>query len=110
MAAQLVASATAEHLTRVAAGGADYRAASLSREDLWALIEGPAVDAASRQAAAQALARTNDDSERVRLRVAAEHCADPSVRVALERLAEANPEEGRPCAAGARRGRSSSLA
>jgi hypothetical protein len=92
MAAQLVASATAEQLTRVAAGGADYRAASLSREALWALIEGPAVDAPARQAAAKALARTNDDSERVRLRVAAEHCADPSVRLALERLAEAHLE------------------
>ncbi|HEY2515615.1 MAG TPA: hypothetical protein VGI39_32325, partial [Polyangiaceae bacterium] len=56
MAAQLVASATAEQLTRVASGGADYRAASLSRDALWGLIEGPTVDGGSRTAAAAALA------------------------------------------------------
>ena len=92
MAAQLVASASSEQLTRVASGGADYRAASLSREALWALIEGPTVDAESRKAAAEALAKTNDEGERARMRIAAEHCADPSVRVALELLAEGDGE------------------
>ena len=93
VAAQLVASASREQLARVASGGADYRAASLSREALWALIEGPAVDAASRRATAEALAKTSDEGERARLRVAAEHCADPQVRVALERLAETDTLE-----------------
>ena len=88
MAAQLVASATAEQLTRVASGGADYRAASLSREALWGLIEGPTVDGGSRTAAAAALAKSSDAGDRTRLRVAAERCADPKVRLALEELAE----------------------
>jgi hypothetical protein len=88
MAAQLVASSTREQLARVASGRADYRAASLSREALWSLIEGPSVDGASRTAAAEALAKTSDGAERARLRVASAHCADPKVRVALEELAE----------------------
>jgi hypothetical protein len=91
VAAQLVSSASKGELARVASGGADYRAASLSREALWQLIEGPTVDADARRAAATALAKTSDESERVRLRVAAEHCADPQVRVALAELAEALP-------------------
>jgi hypothetical protein len=88
VAAQLVSSSSQEQLTRVASGGADYRGASLSREALWALIEGPAVDADARRAAAEALAKTSDGAERARLRVAAEHCADPRVRVALVELAD----------------------
>jgi hypothetical protein len=88
VAAQLVSSSSKDQLARVASGGADYRAASLSREALWALIEGPAVDADARRAAAEALSKTSDESERARLRVAAEHCADPRVRVALAELAE----------------------
>ncbi len=88
MAAQLVSSSTKDELARVASGGADYRAASLSREALWLLIEGPTVDSDARRAAAEALVKASDPSERARLRVAAEHCADPRVRVALAELAE----------------------
>jgi hypothetical protein len=88
VAAQLVSSSSKDQLARVASGGADYRAASLSREALWALIEGPTVGAEARRAAAEALSRTSDLAERARLRVAAEHCADPQVRVALSALAE----------------------
>jgi hypothetical protein len=94
VAAQLVSSSSKDQLARVAAGGADYRAASLSREALWALIEGPTVGAEARRAAAEALAKSNDVAERARLRVAAEHCADPSVRVALVELAEGIAREG----------------
>jgi hypothetical protein len=93
VAAQIVSSSTRDQLARVAAGGADYRGASLSREALWALIEGPAVDATSRRAAAEALARTSDAAERARLRVAADLCADPTVRVALTELADAPAED-----------------
>jgi hypothetical protein len=91
MAAQLVSSSTKEELARAASGGADYRAASLSREALWALIEGPTVDSDARRAAAEALVKTSDAGERARLRVAADHCADPRVRVALAELAEQEP-------------------
>ncbi len=96
-----MSSSSKDELARVASGGADYRAASLSREALWALIEGPAVDADARRAAAEALATTSDVAERARLRIAAEHCADPRVRVALAELAEALPD-GEGAAAGAR--------
>jgi len=96
VAAQLVASSSKEALSRVASGRTDYRAATLSREALWALIEGPTVDAESRRAAAEALATTNDDHERARLRIAAEHCADPRIRVALTELAERIPEDASP--------------
>jgi hypothetical protein len=101
VAAQLVSSSTKDALARVASGGADYRAASLSREALWALIEGPAVDAGARRAAAEALSRTSDERERVRLRVAAEHCADPEVRIALTELAAEGElsEHGEPVGA-----------
>jgi hypothetical protein len=92
--AQMVSGATAEQLVHAAAGGADYRGAALTRDQLWALVEGPEVDASARQAAAEALAKTGDEGERKRLRVAAEHCASPEVRVAIERLAGDEVEEG----------------
>jgi hypothetical protein len=88
IAAQLVSTASPERLANAASGGGDYRGAALTREQLWALVEGPEVDESARRMAAEALARTGDDSERARLRVAAEHCAAPRVRVALLELAE----------------------
>lgn len=87
-AVRLAASASGEQLARVASGGSDYRTASLTRDELWALVEGPAVDAATRAAAAEALAKTGDDSQRARLRVVAESCAEPQARVALQALVE----------------------
>ncbi|MGO8992020.1 MAG: hypothetical protein ACLQVI_01735 [Polyangiaceae bacterium] len=103
--AQLVSSATSEQLARAAGGGADYRGASLTREQLWALVEGPEIESSARRVAAEALARTSDEADRARLRVAAEHCAAPEVRVALGRLAEGETleEERRADAVLARR-------
>ena len=92
--AQLVSSATPEQLVRAAGGAADYRGAALTRGQLWALVEGPEVDEHARRAAAEALAKTSGagaSEDRKRLRVAAEQCAAPSVRVALEKLAEQEP-------------------
>jgi hypothetical protein len=86
-AAQMVASSSKEALARVAHGGADYRMAAMTREQLWALVEGPEIEASARKAAAEALVTSRDDSERVRLRVAAEHCAEPQIRIALEEIA-----------------------
>jgi hypothetical protein len=86
--ARLVSAATPDELARAAGGAADYRAPSLSRAALWALVEGPEIDERERRAAAEALAKTSDDAERARLRVAAEHCADPRVRIALREIAE----------------------
>ena len=74
--------------------GADsYRLPSISREQLWDLVEGTAADAPTRTAAAGALSVALDDSERARLRVAAAQCAEPRLRVALGTLAGGGEEE-----------------
>jgi hypothetical protein len=100
-AAQLVASSTKDDLARLAHGAGNYRMTTLSREALWALVEGPEIEASARKAAAEALVRASDDAELARLRVAAERCAEPQVRVALEELVA---EAGEPGAEGARLG------
>jgi hypothetical protein len=66
---------------------------SVSHEALWSLVEGAAVAAPTRTAAAEALVSTGDVTERERLRVAAAHCADPRVRLALEELADEEADE-----------------
>jgi hypothetical protein len=86
-AANLVTSRSTEHVADSIRGATDYRMPSVTRDALWALVEGRAVDAATRTAAAHALARVEGETRRDRLRVAATHCADPRVRVALEELA-----------------------
>jgi hypothetical protein len=90
---ELVESSSTYQLERVASGGADYRTASLTRAELWALVEGPGIDADTRTAAAEALARTGGGEERARLRVLAAACAQPKVRVALEELLERDAAE-----------------
>ena len=56
---------------------------ALTRDQLWTLVEGPEHDRETRTAAARALATTGSEGERARLRIAAEHCAEPKVRVEL---------------------------
>jgi hypothetical protein len=92
-AGQVVHGATEGQLARLAGGGADYRAPAVTREQLWALVEGPEHDQATREAAAKALAKTGDPEERARLRVAADHHAEPRSRVALKELASQAPDE-----------------
>ena len=87
-AANFVASASSTTVARSAHGGADYRVPSVSRDALWSLVEGQGVHAEARAAAARVLADTGDAPERDRLRVAAERCADPKLRVVLEEFAE----------------------
>lgn len=65
---------------------ATYREPTVSREQLWELVEGSTADASTRVAAAEALALALPSSERARLRVAAEQCAEPRARIALEAL------------------------
>jgi hypothetical protein len=103
VAAQLVATSSKDDLARVAHGAADYRMATLTREQLWALVEGPEVEASARKAAAEALVASGDGRERARLRVAADHCAEPNVRVALAELAGTDGEEVAPRSARAAR-------
>jgi hypothetical protein len=76
------------HVVASAAGDARYRLPSISRQQLWDLVESPATDGTMRTAAAEALAIHIDEADRARLRVAAEQCAEPRVRVALAALAD----------------------
>lgn len=91
-AANLVASASPDKVAKALHGGGDYRMPSVSRDALWGLVEGAAVDGAARLAAAKVIVESGTDEERTRVRVAAGHCADPQVRVALEELADEEPE------------------
>ena len=97
--AGFVASASVEDLTRAADGAASYRQALPTRDKLWQLFESPAIDSAARKAAGEALASGGDAGERARLRIAAEHCADPDARVRLHELlddAKLNAEDEPP--------------
>jgi hypothetical protein len=93
-AANFVMSRSTDKVAQSARGGGDYRMPSVSHEALWSLVEGAAVAAPTRTAAAEALAHTGGAAERERLRVAAAHCADPGVRLALEEMADDEPEPG----------------
>ncbi len=84
----LARSAVRGSLGRAAQGATDYRQPSVSREQLWDLVEGEATDQQARVAAAEALATSSGSDDRARLRIAAAHVADPRVRVVLEELAE----------------------
>jgi hypothetical protein len=90
----VVQSMPSRRVAAASAGAESYRYPAPSREQLWELIEGPTTDVATRRAAAEALAVQLDSSERARLRVAAEHCAEPRARVALEALADEEADVG----------------
>ncbi len=83
-------------------GAGDYRKAAVNREQLWEVVEGPAADPSARVLAAEALADTLNADDRARLRVAAEHCAEPRVRVALEELLDDEESEREPATEPAR--------
>ena len=89
---RLAEAATAEQLAHAARGETGYRRASATREELWEVLEAPAADAAARTRAAAALAVGSGGEDRARLRVAAEHCAEPATRAALLRIVEAEGE------------------
>ncbi len=69
-----------------------YRDAVLDTDRLWRVVDDPSMVPATRAGAAMALAAIDGDA-RARLRVAAEACADPKLRVALSRVAEGVEEE-----------------
>jgi hypothetical protein len=66
----------------------DYREAQIDAERLWRVVADPGAPPATRAGAAIALSRTMDGDTRTRLRVAADACADPKLRVALGCVAE----------------------
>jgi hypothetical protein len=77
-------------LARPLDGDEGFRAGALRVEDLRAVLEG-STSRWKRLAAAIVLAR--DESQRTHVRVAADACADPELRVALEAVAEGRDVE-----------------
>jgi hypothetical protein len=67
-------------------GSDAYRDPGIARELLWQVLEDATAEHAERAAAAIALRASLDDEGRARLRVAASHCGEPRVRVALENV------------------------
>ncbi|MEJ7728946.1 MAG: hypothetical protein WKG00_07015 [Polyangiaceae bacterium] len=87
---RLAETASGATLRGVARGGDGYRATGVGRDELWQLIEAPVASSEHRRAAAEALAASMTGNERRRLRVAAEHCADPAARDVLLRIASSD--------------------
>lgn len=74
-------------------GGSRYRVAAVSNDMLADVACDPSAAAESRVGAAAALIRMGDESQRVRVRVAAEACAASSLRDTLLALSEAHDDE-----------------
>jgi hypothetical protein len=72
---------------RALATARDYRETRLDEERLWRVVDDATAPAGTRAGAALALSAL-DQASRTRLRVAAESCAEPKLRVALARVAE----------------------
>jgi hypothetical protein len=70
-----------------------YREGSLSREDLLRVVESPAAPVERRLGAAMALSADGACEDRARIRVAAEACANPRVRIALAQAASGEIDE-----------------
>jgi hypothetical protein len=73
---------------RALARARDYREARIDADRLWRVVGDPSAPPATRAGAAIALTGTVDGDARARLRVAADACADPKLRVALGRVAD----------------------
>jgi hypothetical protein len=69
-----------------------YREESLDVRRLWDIVESGSVDASQRAAAAVALMDHLDEDDVSRLRVAADACAAPEVRTAMEAVADGDEE------------------
>jgi hypothetical protein len=79
---------------RTMGAGGQYRAASLTADRLWRVVDDAGAPAATRAGAAMVLAGDAADADvRQRLRVSAEACADPKLRVALQSVASDHVEE-----------------
>jgi hypothetical protein len=71
----------------------DYRAAPLLTDQLWRIVESPAAVPTARAGAAAILAQSAGDVDRARLRIAADACAAPELRVVLDKAAEGATDE-----------------
>jgi hypothetical protein len=72
---------------RALATARDYRETRLDEERLWRVLDDATAPPGTRAGAALALSAL-DQASRTRLRVSAEACAEPRLRVALTRVAE----------------------
>jgi hypothetical protein len=84
---QIVQASSRARIASAADGGVDYRSPSVTREQLWSVVEGASADTTTRAAAAEALAVSVTNSERARLLAAASRSVDPKLRVTLDALA-----------------------
>jgi hypothetical protein len=73
---------------------ASFRAAAIPPDVLWSVVEDTTAPPTSRVGAAVALRGALDHAATARLTLAAEGCAAPGVRVALERVARAKDDAG----------------
>lgn len=74
-------------LRKLGRPNASYRESSLSRDQLWRIVEDTSLPATTRLGAAVALSGDLAEPDRVRLRIAADATASPKTRVALEAVA-----------------------
>lgn len=64
-----------------------FRDAPLRTDDLWKVLESPAASATARAGAAAVIATEATEEDRARLRIAADVCAEPRLRVVLDKAA-----------------------
>lgn len=64
-----------------------FRDAPIRDDDLWTIVESPGAELTARAGAAAVLSQDASEDDRVRLRVAAETCAEPRLRVVLDKAA-----------------------
>ncbi|MFT3769439.1 MAG: hypothetical protein QM820_28715 [Minicystis sp.] len=70
----------------------DFRAAPVDAEALFRIVESPTAAPTARAGAAFVLARTAAEPDRARLRIAAEACVAPRLRIVLDRAADGAAE------------------
>lgn len=81
------------HLGELADRDAGYRDLPLSRDDLAAILEAPTTTVEHRIAAALALDSLGAEAAADEIRIAADCCAEPRARIALERILEAELDD-----------------
>lgn len=69
-----------------------FRVAPVLDDQLWSVVESATAEATARAGAAAVLARTADESGRSRLRIAADACTAPRLRIVLDRTASGASE------------------
>jgi hypothetical protein len=77
-----------DHLRALAVNRAEYRRIALSPDDIAGVLADPSSPRERRLGAAMALSRADDEGARARVRIAAQACADETLKRALEAAAE----------------------